>query len=256
MRTHEQTVQQQFDPRAEAYLTSTVHSCGPDLEYARQLLEKTLAHCDAALDIGCGAGHLTFALAPYVGRMEALDPSQSMLATVSGSAAQRGLRQIEVRQGRAEALPYADESFALVCTRYSAHHWRRLEAAVGEMRRVLIPGGHALVIDTVGVTDPLTDTYLQSIELLRDVSHVRNRSRSEWHSLLHRVGLTELEYREWPTRLEFSSWVARMRTPADRAAVIRGLQEAAPREVREALSLEADGSFALRTGLFWLRKVP
>ncbi len=188
--------------------------------------------------------------------MVALDPSQAMLATVSGSAAQRGLHQIEVRQGSAEALPYADESFALVCTRYSAHHWMRLEAAVGELRRVLIPGGHALIIDTVGATDPLTDTYLQSIELLRDVSHVRNRSRSEWHSLLHCAGLTELEYREWSTRLEFSSWVARMRTPADRAAVIRGLQEAAPREVREALSLEADGSFALRTGLFWLRKVP
>ncbi len=255
MRTHEQTVQQQFDPRAEAYLTSAVHSAGPDLDCARELVEKTLGRGDAALDIGCGAGHLAFALAPLVGRMVALDPSPSMLATVSDSAAQRGLQQIEVRQGNAESLPHANESFALVGTRYSAHHWRRLESAVGEMRRVLVPGGHALIIDTVGAADPLTDTYLQSIELLRDVSHVRNRSRSDWHLLLRSAGLIELEYREWPTRLEFSSWVARMRTPADRVAVIRGLQEAAPREVREALGLEADGSFTLRTGLFWLRKV-
>lgn len=255
MRTHEQTVQQQFDPRAEAYLASAVHSAGPDLEYARELVAKTLGHGVAALDIGCGAGHLAFALARHVDRMVALDPSPSMLATVSRSAAQRGLRQIEVRQGSAEALPHAHESFALLCTRYSAHHWRRLEAAVGEMRRVLLPGGHALIIDTVGAADPLTDTYLQSIELLRDVSHVRNRTRSDWHALLQSAGLAELEYREWPTRLEFSSWVARMRTPADRVAVIRGLQDAAPREVREALSLEDDGSFTLRTGLFWLRKV-
>jgi hypothetical protein len=76
----------------------------------------------------------------------------------------------------------------------------------------------------------------------------------EWRSLFQSAGLTEVEYREWPTRLEFSSWVARMRTPEDRVAVIRGLQDVAPREVREALAIEADGSFSLRTGLFWLRR--
>lgn len=106
----------------------------------------------------------------------------------------------------------------------------------------------------LGAAEVLTDTYLQSIELLRDVSHVRNRSRSEWRSLLESAGLAEEEYREWPTRLEFSSWIARMRTAADRVAAIRGLQQAAPREVREALAIEADGSFTIRTGLFWLRK--
>ncbi len=253
MRTHEQTVQQQFDPRAEAYLDSAVHSGGPDLEYAKVLVQRTAARTDQALDIGCGAGHLAFALAPYLGRVVALDPSPGMLATVSSGAAQRGLRQIEVRQGSAESMPFPDGLFPLVCTRYSAHHWTRLEAAIREIRRVLAPGGHALLIDALGAEDALTDTYLQSTELLRDVSHVRNRSRSEWRSLLHSVGLEEVEHREWPTRLEFSSWVARMRTPADRVAAIRTLQEAAPREVREALAIEPDGSFILRTGLFWLR---
>ena len=252
MRTHEQTVQQQFDPRAEAYLNSAVHSAGPDLEHAKARVQRTLARAHRALDIGCGPGHLAFALAPYVGSMTALDPSASMLATVSSGAAQRGLRQIEVRQGSAESLPFPDGLFPLVCTRYSAHHWTRLEAAIREMRRVLAPGGHALIIDALGAEDALTDTYLQSMELLRDVSHARDRSRSQWRSLLHSAGLEELEYREWPTRLEFSSWVARMQTPADRVAAIRALQEAAPREVREALAIEPDGSFILRTGLFWL----
>ena len=254
MRTHEQTVQHQFDPRVEAYLNSVVHSAGPDLEYAKGLVQRTEAHADQALDIGCGAGHLAFALAPYLGRVVALDPAPGMLAAVSSGAAQRGLSQIEVRQGNAESLPFPDGKLPLVCTRYSAHHWTRLETALQEMHRVLAPGGHVLLIDTLGAEDALTDTFLQSTELLRDVSHVRNRSRNEWRSLLHSIGLTELAYREWPTRLDFSSWVARMRTPADRVAVIRGLQEAAPREVRESLAIEADGSFTLRTGLFWLRK--
>ncbi|MDE2052420.1 MAG: methyltransferase domain-containing protein [Gammaproteobacteria bacterium] len=254
MRTHEQTVQEQFDPQAEAYLTSAVHAAGPDLQLAKTLISRTVPVAAQALDIGCGAGHLSFALAPLLARMVALDPSPSMLAAVSKTAAERGLGQIETQQGTGESLPFADSSFALVCTRYSAHHWTRLELAVREIARVLAPGGHALIIDTLGHEDPLVDTFMQSIELLRDPSHVRNRSRAEWRSLLQSAGLLELECAAWPTRLEFTSWVERMRTPVDRVAVIRSLQDGAPKEVREALTIEPDGSFSIRTGLFWLRK--
>lgn len=254
MRTHEQTVQRQFDPRAEAYLASAVHAAGPDLAHAAQLVQQTAVGTGQALDVGCGAGHLAFALAPHLDRIVALDPSPGMLSAVARGATTRGLSRIEVRQGSAESLPFAAASFTLVCTRYSAHHWRRLEAALRDMCRVLAPGGHALLIDTLGAEDALTDAYLQATELLRDVSHVRNRSVREWRSLLHSAGLVELEHHQWPTRLEFSSWVARMDTPADRVTAIRGLQEAAPREVKETLAIEADGSFTLRTGLFWLRK--
>jgi ubiquinone/menaquinone biosynthesis C-methylase UbiE len=254
MSTHEQTVQNQFEPRAHAYLTSAVHSAGPDLERAKTLVSRVAPPPSLALDIGCGGGHLSFTLAPHVSRMVALDPSPGMLATVSNAAAARGLSGIEARQGNAQSLPFADGTVPLVCTRYSAHHWTRLEAAVREIGRVLAPGGHALVIDTLGHEDPLVDTFMQSIELLRDTSHVRNRSAAEWRSLLGAAHLVELEHAEWPTRLEFGSWVERMRTPADQVAVIRSLQQGAPAEVRKALAVEADGSFTIRTGLFWLRK--
>jgi ubiquinone/menaquinone biosynthesis C-methylase UbiE len=254
MRTHEQTVQSQFDPRAEAYLTSAVHSAGPDLERAKALVVRGVPAAARALDLGCGAGHLSFALAPHVARMVALDPSPGMLAVVSQGAGARGLRRIEVRQGHAESLPFDAGAYELVCTRYSAHHWTRLDEAVREFARVLAPGGHALVIDTLGHESPLVDTFMQSIELLRDASHVRNRSLAEWRHLLGSAGLHEIEYADWPTRLEFASWVQRMRTPADRVAVIRSMQDGAPGEVRQALQLEPDGSFTIRTGLFWLRK--
>lgn len=253
MRTHEQTVQSQFDRRAHAYLTSAVHSAGPDLEKAKMLAAR-LPGDARAIDIGCGAGHLSFALAPHVARIVALDPAPGMLAEVAKAAAARGLAQIETREGSAESLPFPDASLQLACTRYSAHHWTRLEAAMEEMVRVLAPGGHVLIIDTLGQEDALVDTFMQGIELLRDPSHVRNRCPREWRFLFQTAGLLELECAEWPTRLDFASWIARMHTPADRAAVIRSLQEGAPREVRQALRIEADGSFTIRTGLFWLRK--
>jgi len=254
MLTHEQTVHNQFDPRAQAYATSAVHSAGPDLEHAKLLVSRSPRLPAPALDIGCGGGHLSFALAPHVSRMTALDPSPGMLAAVSKAAATRGVRQMDTRQGSAESLPFEDCSFSLVCSRYSAHHWTRLQAAVHEMGRVLAPGGHLLLIDTLGHQDPLVDTFMQSIELLRDPSHVRNRTVTEWRSLLWEARVIEVERAEWPTRLEFASWVERMATPADRVAVIRSLQSGAPREVREELQIEPDGSFSIRTGLFWLQK--
>lgn len=179
MRTHGQSVQDQFDSRAQAYLSSQVHAQGPDLAHAAGLVKQALPATAQGLDVGCGAGHLSFALAPSLARVVALDPSPNMLAVVAQAAVDRGLPQIETRQASAESLPFGDASFGLVCTRYSAHHWTRLEASLQEMRRVLEPRGYLLVIDVLGYEDPLVDTHLQSMELLRDPSHVRNRSARE-----------------------------------------------------------------------------
>ena len=138
-------------------------------------------------------------------------------------------------------------------TRYSAHHWLDLPGALAELRRVVRPGGFLLVIDLLGADHPLVDTHLQCIELLRDPSHVRDRTVAEWRTLLREAGFEPGEHSTWPTRLEFASWVERMRTPAALVAAIRILQQGAPAEVHRALQIEADGSFTPHTGLFWTR---
>jgi ubiquinone/menaquinone biosynthesis C-methylase UbiE len=253
MRSHGETVQDQFDPQARAYLTSAVHANGPDLAHAQALVAQTMRRSARALDVGCGAGHLSFTLAPHFAGIVALDPSPQMLATVKETAAARGLAQITVREASAEALPFEDGSFDLVSTRYSAHHWTRLETALGEMRRVLAPGGHLLLIDVEGDESPLVDTHLQAMELLRDRSHVRNRSAAQWRALLADAGFALIEHRDWSLHLEFSSWVERMRTPPEFVTAIRALQAGAPGEVKQALGFEPDGSFSIRTGLYWAR---
>jgi len=256
MRTHTQAVHDQFDPQAQAYLASAVHASGPDLLAARDRVARAMKPGAQALDVGAGAGHLSFALAPLVTRVVALDPSPGMLATVRTAAAARGLPQIETHAGSAAALPFASASFDLVCTRYSAHHWLDVPRALAEMRRVVKPSGFILIIDLLGADHPLVDTHLQSIELLRDTSHVRDRSICEWRALLGSAGFDRLEHDAWSTRLEFSAWVQRMRTPEALVAAIRILQSGVPVEVRSALDIEPDGSFTPRTGLFWGRPVP
>jgi SAM-dependent methyltransferase len=253
MKTHLQTNLDQYATKAQAYLDSPVHAQGPDLAKARALVAQAIPPQGEALDVGCGAGHLGFALAPHLARVVALDPSAPMLATVRDAARARGLAHLDTVPSSAEHLPFPNASFDLVCSRYSAHHWTRLEVALAEMRRVLKPGGHVLLIDVQGEEDALVDSHLQAIELLRDRSHVRNRSVWEWRKLLGAVGLDDVEHHQWPVRIDFSSWVARMKTPASRVAMIREVQLEAPREVQEALALEADGSFTFTTGLFWVQ---
>jgi SAM-dependent methyltransferase len=249
MRIHDETVVDQFDPRAHAYLTSPVHAAGPDLDQAVEQVQRLPARV-AMLDVGCGAGHLSLALAPFFERALATDLSPSMLAAVKATAAQRRLPQIQVQQANAQALPFADGTFDLVCSRYSAHHWRDPPAALREMRRVARPGGTLLMIDLLGDESPLVDTHLQAIELLRDPSHVRDYSPSQWHRQLVDAGFVLQHEARWPTRMEFGSWIERMRTPPSSVAAIRKLLAEACSEVRAGLAVEQDGSFVPRTGLF------
>ncbi len=245
MSHHSIKVEQQFGEVASAYLSSSVHSQGADLEAIADRLRRTPD--SSVLDLGCGAGHLSFAAAPHVTSIVAYDLSADMLRTVAHEAQKRAHRNILTRQGMAEALPFQDASFDFVCTRYSAHHWTGIRTALIEARRVLKPGGGLIMIDTCAPENPLFDTHLQAIELLRDESHVRNYSPAEWNSMLSEAGFAVDAQSMWKLPLDFAAWVTRMRTPDLYVQAIRSLLLNAPREVREYFQVEPDGSFVLDT---------
>jgi hypothetical protein len=117
------------------------------------------------------------------------------------------------------------------------------------MRRVLKPDGVALFMDVVSPGVPLLDTWLQSLELLRDPSHVRNASVAEWRATLAAVGFAVEDVVTYRLRLEFGPWIERMRTPDVHVAAIRALQRRAPAEVRDHFALADDGSFTVDTAL-------
>lgn len=242
MKHHDQ-VADAFGATAAAYLTSQVHASGADLQtLAREVASTSDAH---VLDLGCGAGHASFALAEHARSVVAYDLAEPMLATVAAAARERGLANIRTEQGAAERLPFADASFDWVVSRFSAHHWHDVQPALNEVRRVLKPGGRVLFIDVAGADHPLLDTHLQAVELLRDGSHVRNYRADEWVAFFARAGFEANVRERWRLPIEFGSWIARMRTPEERAAAIRSLWHSAPDEVREYYGVQADGSFML-----------
>ncbi len=241
----QQLVAAQFGPRADAYVTSAVHAQGEDLQ---RIAAWAAEHKPArALDLGCGGGHVAFALAPHAREVVAYDLSAEMLRAVAATAQSKGFTNIETRQGPVEALPFNDASFDMVVSRYSAHHWRGFDAALKEARRVLKPGGLAVFADIAAPADKLCDTWMQSVELLRDPSHQRDYSQEEWQSALTRAGFKVGETHMHRLRLDFASWLTRMATPTVQADAIRALLAQAPAEVRDYLRIESDNSFSIES---------
>jgi ubiquinone/menaquinone biosynthesis C-methylase UbiE len=250
---HENAVTRSFGPQAQAYLSSQVHATGRDLE----LLADAISGMPAAkvLDLGCGSGHASFAAASAAGEVVAYDLTDSMLRVVEQVAADRGLANIRTMRGSAESLPFSSASFDWVISRYSAHHWRNLDSAMAEIARVLKPGGQVCLIDVAGGPEPLLDTHLQAVELLRDPSHVRNYTEREWLAFFERHAIPANVSLRWRPPIEFSSWITRIGTAAARVAAIRELWLGAPAEVREHYSLAEDFSFELDAVMLRASKV-
>lgn len=236
-------VAKHFGSAAQNYLTSSVHALGSDLQQLENLAQALKPK--KTLDLGCGAGHASYALAQgSASSIVAYDLLEQMLGIVAKEAQTRGLTQITTQQGPAETLPFPDNSFDLIVTRFSAHHWRDLDAALTEAARVLAPGGTLIVIDVVAPETPLFDTVLQTIEILRDPSHVRDYRVSEWNAMLTRAGFSISNHHQWKLPLEFKSWVSRIGTSDDGVKALQTVFAALPLEVKDYFSITEDNSFA------------
>jgi SAM-dependent methyltransferase len=95
-----------------------------------------------ALEIGSGTGYFSLNLVQLgaIDRLVATDISPGMLATLSTTAEGLGLA-VETKVTDAEGLPFEDESFDLVFGHAVLHHLPDLTTALGELHRVLRPGG-------------------------------------------------------------------------------------------------------------------
>ena len=129
-------------------------------------------------------------------------------------ASRRSLDNIDTVRGAAEALDFASARFDAVVSRYSAHHWQtpgqRCQGSPPrpEGRRPL-----AIFIDVIAPEQTLHDTWLQSVELLRDPSHVRDMTLSEWKQVIEAAGMAIEETVVGRLRLAFDPWIERLKTP-------------------------------------------
>lgn len=242
---HFDLIDRQFGSNAQSYVTSMVHAQGKDL--ARIAAIAQTYRPTRALDLGAGGGHVSYAVAPHVREVVACDLSAQMIEQIAREAEQRNLPTIRTQVAAAEDLPFADDSFDFLACRFSTHHWHDAEQGIREARRVLSPGAVAVFSDVAAPALPLADTFLQAVELLRDLSHVRDYTALQWTAMLEGAGFRVRTVTTGRLLMDFADWTGRMRTPPQRCAAIRTLQAAACREVAQHFKIEADGSFTIDT---------
>ena len=96
-------------------------------------------------DLGCGTGQVSSALAPFVGRVIAVDRSGEML-----QAARKRVREfanVEVRRGDLEAVPVSDGELDAAILMLVLHHVAQPQAVLEEASRTLRAGGRLLICD-------------------------------------------------------------------------------------------------------------
>jgi SAM-dependent methyltransferase len=146
-----------------------------------------------ALDVGCGPGALTAALAQRLGSgsVAAIDPSASFV-----SAVRERLPGVDVRHAYAEELPFPDNEFDLAVAQLVVHFMIDPVAGLAEMARVTRPGGlvAACVWDQAGASGPLATFWRAARDLdpsVRDESDLPGARDGHLVELFTRVGLDQ-----------------------------------------------------------------
>jgi len=101
----------------------------------------------SVLDLGCGGGFMSEALAQRGAHVIGVDPSAPAIAIAKNHAEATGL-SVDYRVGAGESLPVADNSLDIVLCVDVLEHVRDLDAVISEIRRVLKPGG-LFLFDTI-----------------------------------------------------------------------------------------------------------
>jgi ubiquinone/menaquinone biosynthesis C-methylase UbiE len=187
MSEHNQRVVDQFTRWAKPFAELPIHA-------ETSAMALTIAACAPTpdmniLDVACGPGILACTLAQHACHVSGIDITPAMIAQAQAREAATSLKNLEWYVGDAMALPFEDDSFDCVTTRYSFHHMRNPAASLLEMKRVCREGGRIVVIDAT--PSPDTQSAYDEMERLRDASHTSALTLEQ----LRRIG-ADAELRE------------------------------------------------------------
>lgn len=104
----------------------------------------------SALDLSCGTGHMTFALADRVGRAGAVvgtDLNDEKLQMARETAARDARTNVTFRHADPLALPFDDDAFDAATISLGARTLPDLRGTVTEMARVVRPGGRVVILE-------------------------------------------------------------------------------------------------------------
>jgi ubiquinone/menaquinone biosynthesis C-methylase UbiE len=144
----------------------------------------------AILDVGCGTGRLLRAAEQRFPKaaVEGVDAAVEMIK--HAQAVNPARSRIRFQQARAERLPFVATQFDLVFSTLTFHHWDDQRQGIGEIARVLTPGGRWLLSDFIAAG---TMRYIRRLLRLKQFPE-----RAELDAILRGAGLRVVAERRVP----------------------------------------------------------
>jgi SAM-dependent methyltransferase len=151
----------------------------------------------------------------------------------------QGITNARWRVGDVAALPFSDNEFSLVLSRYAFHHLCNAHAVLREMRRVCQPSGKIVIADVCLPDDSNIVQSFNRLEQLRDPSHVHAFSASEFQALFDGVGVRNTQTVVYHVEFELENLLAGSTASEQAKETIR-------REVLESLRNDRVGMSPIR----------
>lgn len=194
--THDATIIKQFTQQAIPFTALPGH-----FDSIQMLIElSNVTGDDLVLDVASGPGMVTCAFARIAKHVTGIDLTEKMIEQAKNHQDEMGLTNLSWKVGTATPLPYASDSFDIVISRYSFHHFLKPESVLKEMVRVCKADGVVLIADVALPADKV-DAYNQ-MEKLRDPSHTLALSYQAWEKLLEGSGLRNLRRSSYKVDME------------------------------------------------------
>lgn len=239
----------EFTRQADAFARAAVYHLAPTLESLLAVLP--LSEEGRWLDVACGPGIVTRALAGRVGEAVGVDLTPAMVERAKADAA--GLGNLEFVVGDATALPLPDARFDGAVTRFSLHHIPAPRRVLREMARVVRVGGYVAAADHLTAGGSAAAAWHYDIERLRDPSHWLSLSPEMFFGLGDGLGLHLVTQQVTPFDLDFEEWLTRGSGGLRHRAVIQELLCAPPPGAADIFAV-ADGRLSLSLGIaVWQR---
>lgn len=220
---NEEVYKEQFGARSKNWHDSAVWITHKDLLQSHSDLYQ-MGEDAVALDVCCGSGVVGASFRQKVKKVIGLDLTPEMVNLAKE-------RLDEVHQGNVYHLPFADNSFDLVCTREVLHLLPYPERPVSEIFRVLKPGGQFIV----GQILPFSEDdapWMYRIFKKKQPLIFNMFQEEDFRRLLHSPGFVEMEMKELNVWESIDIWINSYETTAVHRHEIRELFQNAPAEAR------------------------
>ncbi len=203
-REQNELVRERFTRSAEVFARLAMPRRAAEAEIIARLADPRAG--DVGLDLACGPGTFTLALARHARHVFGVDLTPALLNRARRSVGEEGAPNVTLICGDATALPLPDGSIDVAVCGYSFHHMSEPLRALEEVARVLRRGGRLALVDMI-VPRVADSAAVDEIERARDASHRHTFVLPEFPEAVEKAGFRVHSVESSERVRRFSEWM-------------------------------------------------